>query len=156
MIAKYNTVYRYRYMPTFPSISTFPWARAFHSCELGILFNNRPKGVSQLDYEKRASLYLQGAWIAFAKDPENGLAKYKGRWPKYDPNNPEKKTLVELFPGWVHDSRVLGNGQGETAGLVRFEKPITYDAVCANIPPPSLISDTTPSLAWNLAAPQPV
>ena len=153
MVAKHNTVYRYRYMPTFHSASKFPWARAFHSCELGILFNNRPIGVPQLDYEKRASLYLQGAWIAFAKDPENGLARYNGRWPKYDPNNPEKKTLVELFPGWVHDSKAPGNGLGEAAGLVRFEKPIVYDAVCANIPPPSLNPGVIPSLAWSLEAP---
>ena len=142
MIAKHNTVYRYRYMPTFPSASKFPWARAYHACELIILFNNRPKGVPQQDYEKRASKYLQGAWVAFAKDPENGLAGYNGSWPKYDPINPEKKTLVELFPGWAHDIRVPGNGDGEAAGPVRFEKPIVYDAVCANIPLPSVISDT--------------
>ena len=136
MIATHNTVYRYRYMPTFPSATPFPWARAYHGCEILTLFNNFPSEATVLDYEKRASSYLQSAWVAFAKDPENGLKKYKGGWPKYDPKNPENKTLVELFPGWVRDDTVPGHGQGEKAGMVRFEKPIVYDAVCANIPLP--------------------
>ena len=137
MLANQNTVYRFRYMPTFPSASPFSWARAYHSCELPTLFSNFPTGITQLDYEKHASLYFQGAWVAFAKDPENGLAKYKGEWPKYDQNNPEEKTLVELFPGWAKDNTVPSYGQGEAEGMVRFEKPIVYDAVCASIPPPA-------------------
>ena len=134
MLASHNTVYRYRYMPTFPSTTLYPGVRAYHGSEVPILFNNLPNGVTQMDYEKLATSYLQGAWVAFAKDPENGLAKYKDKWPKYNPKNPEEKTLVELFPGWAKDQTVPGNGQGEQAGLVRFEKPIVYDAVCANTP----------------------
>lgn len=135
MLANHNTVYRYRYMPTFPSVTPFPWVRAYHGCELAMLFNNQPAGITLQDYEKLASSYLQGAWVAFAKDPENGLTKYNGGWPKYDSNNPKEKTLVELFPGWVRDNTVPGHGQGEAAGLVRFEQPVVYDAVCAYVPP---------------------
>ena len=90
-----------------------------------------------MDYEKHAIAYLQDTWVAFTKDPENGLAKYKDKWPKYNPKNPKEKTLVEIFPGWAKDDTVPGNGQGEAAGMIRFEKPIVYDEVCAHIPLPA-------------------
>ena len=41
--------------------------------------------------ENATSRYMQDAWVAFAKDPVNGLSRYG--WPKY---KPEKETLVQF------------------------------------------------------------
>jgi hypothetical protein len=100
-----------------------------------LIFNSLPPHAKPLDYEKRASEYIQGAWVAFVKDPEQGLANYDGGWPKYNPSNPNEDTLVELFPGWVRDPSVPGYKQGEKAGMIRLEKPIVFDAVCAKVSP---------------------
>ena len=129
MISAHNTVYRYRYMPTFHTVSSpFTWPRAFHTSELPLLFNTLPSGVSFLDYEALASKYMQDAWVTFAKDPEDGLKKQKG-WPKY---SPEQKALVELFPGWVRDANVPIAQRGE--GIVRFVETKVYDEACKNPP----------------------
>lgn len=41
--------------------------------------------------ERKVSEYYQGAWAAFARDPERGLLEYG--WPRYVPS---EETLVEL------------------------------------------------------------
>lgn len=42
--------------------------------------------------EKQTSEYMQGAWVAFAKDPVNGL-KDQYSWPTYEA---ETESLVQL------------------------------------------------------------
>ena len=101
--------------------------------EVALIFNNLPPDIKFRDYERRASEYIQGAWVAFAKDPENGLTRYMGGWPKYSRDLGEK-TLVELFPGWVKDKNVTGAGEGEKAGMVRFEPGGEFDTQCGNPP----------------------
>ena len=44
--------------------------------------------------EDAVSAYMQGAWVAFAKDPVNGLKKYDN-WPTWSPGN-QTNGLVEL------------------------------------------------------------
>lgn len=44
--------------------------------------------------EAAVSAYMQGAWVAFAKDPANGLANYD-KWPTWTPGN-KTNGLVEL------------------------------------------------------------
>ena len=137
IIKNHTTVYRYRYMPTFPTVTEpLTWPRAYHSAELALIFNNLPPGVKFRDYERRASEYIQGAWVSFAKDPENGLRGYMGGWPKYSLNLREK-ALVELLPGWVKDKNLAGGGEGGKAGkagMVRFVPGGQFDMQCANPP----------------------
>ncbi|KAF8417158.1 carboxylesterase family protein [Tirmania nivea] len=134
IINNHTAVYRYRYMPTFPTVTEpLTWPRAYHSAELPLIFNNLPPGVQFRDYERRASEYIQGAWVAFAKDPEDGLGRYMGGWPKYSLNQREK-TLVELFPGWAKDKNVVGVGEEGKPGMVRFVPGGEFDTQCANPP----------------------
>ena len=121
-------------MPTFPTVmEPLTWPRAYHSAELALIFNNPPPGKRFRSYERRASEYIQGAWVAFAKDPENGLGNYMRGWPKYSLNL-GKKSVVELFPGWVKDKDVAGAGEGERVGMVRFAPSGEFDTQCANPP----------------------
>lgn len=60
--------------------------------------------------EKATRKYYQDAWVAFAKNPVNGLVKYG--WPKYGPN---AETLVKL-----------GNGSAEAI----LAKGDIYDTGC--------------------------
>ena len=94
------TVYRYRYMPVFKPLQPFPWVRSYHGSEIPLILGNLHNetlypGVSKDRALLEASRKFQDAVVAFAKDPENGLASL-GWWDKYDP---ERKTLMKLFDG---------------------------------------------------------
>jgi cholinesterase len=55
--------------------------------------------------ENETSQYMQGAWVAFAKDPANGLTD-EYSWPRYDATG---KTLIVLgYQG--HSSAVFAQG----------------------------------------------
>jgi carboxylesterase type B len=66
-------------------VNPFPWLGAYHASELPLVFGTygltEPEG-SQFPYEvpteneAAVSAYMQGAWVAFAKDPVNGLMGY--------------------------------------------------------------------------------
>jgi cholinesterase len=78
-------LYHYRYFGEFPNVNPFPWLGAYHASELPLVFGTygltEPEG-SQFPYEvpteneAAVSAYMQGAWVAFAKDPVNGLMGY--------------------------------------------------------------------------------
>ena len=87
----------------FPDISTRPDLRAFHFAELPLVFGvfpNPKNSTNSLTPQPSAdelalSKYMQGAWVAFARDPAQGLLDYG--WPLYDPNpRSNATTLVEL------------------------------------------------------------
>ncbi|GIJ83053.1 hypothetical protein Asppvi_001570 [Aspergillus pseudoviridinutans] len=50
-----------------------------------------PLSIPSTPREVEASKYIQGAWVAFAKDPHKGLRKYG--WPDYKPHG---NTLINL------------------------------------------------------------
>ena len=66
--------YAYRYSGNFTNISPKPWMGAYHSAELPLLFGTHPdfRGEST-ELEYATSCAMQDAWVAFARDPENGL-----------------------------------------------------------------------------------
>lgn len=64
--------------------------------------------------QKTQSAYMQGALVAFTKDPQNGLIKYG--WPLYTAT--KGKTLVHLDPR-------------NSSKLVVFENPAGFDAACS-------------------------
>ncbi|GFG27266.1 acetylcholinesterase [Aspergillus udagawae] len=86
--------WRYLYHGNWSNLSPVPWLGAYHSGEVPIVFgtyNMSPLGIPSTPREVEASQYIQGAWVAFAKDPHNGLRKYG--WPNY---NPHGNTLINL------------------------------------------------------------
>ena len=129
-------VWRYRYMPRFPTVTPYKWMRgATHASDLLIVFGTTELLGSPTPAERAAEKYLQKIWVEFAKDPANGLAKLG--WPKYSPKPKGmatsdvdgravltvalEKTLVEIFP--------------RNKIEVQFVDPQQYDKVCDNIQP---------------------
>jgi carboxylesterase type B len=84
-------VWRYRYLGTWPNMNPLPWLGAYHSSELAMIFDTADYRGPNAELEEETIKYMQGAWVAFAKDPVNGLSNYG--WPVY---NPEGDTLVQL------------------------------------------------------------
>ncbi|KAF9463608.1 Alpha/Beta hydrolase protein [Collybia nuda] len=85
--------WRYEYQAIFPDISTRPDLRAYHSSEIPIVFGtyNSSLGPPPTAAEVTLSKYVQSAWVAFARNPAQGLRDFG--WPVYDPN---AATLVQL------------------------------------------------------------
>ncbi|KAJ5085969.1 hypothetical protein N7532_010740 [Penicillium argentinense] len=87
--------WRYLYRGNFHSLSPKPWLGAYHTCiKLGLLtaaaeiplvfgtYNTTAPGFSPPSESLvQTSRYMQGAWVAFAKDPLNGLNEYG--WPQF-------------------------------------------------------------------------
>ncbi|KAG6887406.1 hypothetical protein C0995_015593 [Termitomyces sp. Mi166 len=72
----------------FPDISTHPDIRAYHASEIPIIFGTMP---APSEKEKALSKLMQGAWVAFARDPTQGLLELG--WPKY---SPDTNTLAQI------------------------------------------------------------
>ncbi|KXT00514.1 hypothetical protein AC578_4073 [Pseudocercospora eumusae] len=75
--------YSYRYSGNFSNISPKPWMGAYHSSELPLLFGTHAdyRGPSS-ELEYQTSQAMQDAWVAFAKDPVNGLKQLD--WMAYE------------------------------------------------------------------------
>lgn len=102
--------WRYRYMGVFPNLAITPDAGAWHGAEVPIILNTLPPGpVSQEEID--VGNYMRGGWVAFARDPKDGLTKYG--WPQYDPT---QDTLIRI-----------GNENKVGSNLIR---PYRYDADC--------------------------
>lgn len=69
-------------------------------------------GRPPTDDQIALSQYVQGAWVAFVRDPTGGLPSFG--WPLYDPNTATLAQLGNFF---------------NTSGAV-FEKSAVVDAVC--------------------------
>ncbi|KAH0588686.1 hypothetical protein H2248_004495 [Termitomyces sp. 'cryptogamus'] len=90
----------------FPDISTRPDIRAYHTSEIPILFGTMP---SPSETEKTLSRLVQGAWVAFARDPTQGLLGLG--WPAYLPDtntlaqigNPLNQTVLTFTQGRLLD-----------------------------------------------------
>ncbi|KAF8058783.1 carboxylesterase [Lyophyllum atratum] len=68
--------WRYQYQAVFPDISTRPDLRAYHASEIPVKF-------------------VQRAWVAFARDPQQGLVKFG--WPKYAPDTTSLAQIGNFF-----------------------------------------------------------
>lgn len=92
----------------FADLSTRPELRSYHQAEIPIVFGTYdtviPSMKSTAD-EVNLSKYMQKAWVAFARDPANGLTNYG--WPIY---NATSISLVQL--GGPANSSGLSLGQG--------------------------------------------
>ncbi|KAH8887699.1 alpha/beta-hydrolase [Thozetella sp. PMI_491] len=85
-------VWRYRYFGVWPNMNPLPWLGAYHFSEVPMVFGTTNFWYGPDTPEEAAwSKYMQAAWVAFAKDPVNGLTNLG--WPRYDPSG---NTLARL------------------------------------------------------------
>ncbi|KAI9927242.1 hypothetical protein ASPWEDRAFT_144037 [Aspergillus wentii DTO 134E9] len=75
------TTYRYQYRGNFTNSSPKSGLGAFHSSELPLIFGTSGQFYGpDTAFEKSVSEKMQDLWVAFAKDPQNGLQEMG--WPK--------------------------------------------------------------------------
>ncbi|KAF9562983.1 carboxylesterase [Agrocybe pediades] len=105
-------MWRYQYQAIFPDISTRPELRAYHASEIPLVFGtyNQSTTVLATPAEIALSKFMQGAWVAFARNPQEGLLSLG--WPMYNPNttslaqlgNPANQSGIVLTNGSLVDS----------------------------------------------------
>ncbi|CAN8104167.1 unnamed protein product [Discula destructiva] len=115
-IAAGNPTWRYRFHAVFPNTNISSEGGAYHGAEMTLVFGNEFETPASTAQEIEVADYVQGAWVAFAKDPVNGLVNYEGGWPQYDP---AKETLIRL-------------GYNDSVGT-NLALPELYDAQCADV-----------------------
>jgi carboxylesterase type B len=80
--------YRYRYYGDFANmkLTTNPDSGAWHGSEIPVVWGTSAdaSGAANSDAETSVSNYLQGAWAAFAKDPESAFSKAPYKYPRFD------------------------------------------------------------------------
>lgn len=101
--------WRTRYFGEWPNLNPLPWLGAYHSSDIPMVFGTSDLRGPDTPAEAATSKYYQAAWIAFVRDPVNGLTKYG--WPLYNPN---ATTLVKLGNGST--SAIFGAGNEFDAG----------------------------------------
>ncbi|CAP92638.1 Pc13g15690 [Penicillium rubens Wisconsin 54-1255] len=73
--------WRYVYHGNFTNLSPIPWLGAYHGSEIPMVFGTyNISAIPSSAREVEVSQYMQGAWVAFAKDPR-GLSEYG--WPEF-------------------------------------------------------------------------
>lgn len=115
-IAAGNPTWRYRYHGVFPNTNISSEGGAYHGAELPLIFGTELETPASTGEEIAVADYVQGAWVAFAKDPVSGLDGYEGGWPQYDPAT---ETLIRL---------AYNDSVGTNLAL-----PDLYDALCDEI-----------------------
>jgi len=99
----------------FPGISTRQDLRAFHSSEIQMVFGTYNTSIPNPSSTVIAlSRYVQSAWVAFARNPRQGLINFG--WPLYNPNT---TSLAQL-----------GGVTNQTG--VAFTQGSLIDSPCAN------------------------
>ena len=109
------SVWQYRYLGLFPSLLPIPSLGVYHSSEIPLVFgtyNQSTLGNATAGLI-RTSAEIQGAWAAFANNPQSGLTSYG--WPVY---NASGNTLIEL---------------GYANSTTRFVNSTLYNDAC-NLP----------------------
>lgn len=108
--------WQYRYLAEWPDINQIPALGVFHSSEIGLVFGtyNQSTIANATTQEVLFSKQMQGGWVAFAKDPVNGLIEYG--WPQYQANG---TTLIQL-------------GKNDMA-LTTFNNSQAYNTGCAAV-----------------------
>lgn len=110
----------------FSDISTRSDLRAFHTSELPIVFGTAslsPFGPPTA-IENQLSAFVQSAWVAFARDPAQGLVNLG--WPRYNPNTntlailgaSSNQTGISFTSGESYD---FGCGLSEVLGTVAID-----------------------------------
>lgn len=84
-------VWRTRYFGVWPNLNPLPWLGSYHSSDIPMVFGTSDLLGPDTTAEDAVSRLMQGAWAAFARDPEKGLTNYG--WPVY---SAEGETLIEL------------------------------------------------------------
>lgn len=118
------------FIGVFPDISTRPELRAYHASEIPLVFGTyNVSAIPATPEEIALSKLIQGAWVAFARDPQKGLLSLG--WPMYNPNtlslaqlgNPVNQSGMVLTKGSLVDSAcgnldVLVNIENQLTGLL--------------------------------------
>lgn len=92
--ARHNVpTWRFRYFGDWDNLKLYPTSGAYHGSDVEMIIGNTygVSGIPPSKAEVATTAYMQGAWSAFAHDPQAGLTKYG--WPEYDQNAP---TLARL------------------------------------------------------------
>ncbi|KAF8886035.1 carboxylesterase [Infundibulicybe gibba] len=106
--------WRYQYQAIFPDISSRSDLRAYHASEIPIVFGtyNSSTFAPPTPAEIVFSKFVQGAWVAFARDPSKGLTNIG--WTQFNPN---AATVAQL-----------GNSQNPTG--ITFARADQIDGNC--------------------------
>ncbi|KAH8657042.1 Alpha/Beta hydrolase protein [Tricladium varicosporioides] len=67
------TTFRYYYTGNFSNISPRPWEGAYHSSELPLIFGTHDIAGPSTEFEYAVSHRMQDLWLAFMRNPVNGL-----------------------------------------------------------------------------------
>ena len=115
-------------------VSYEPYTGTYHASEIAYVFGTTSllNGPSDTPEQQEFTSYIQGAWAAFAKDPDNGLVDYG--WPKYNPNS---TSLLQL-------------GLNGTVGP-NLINPSQYDSLCPGVDTLSDVLAQIEALAGDLS-----
>ncbi|KAF5354783.1 hypothetical protein D9756_005569 [Leucocoprinus leucothites] len=119
--------WRYQYQAVFRDISTRPYLRAWHGSDLPIVFGtyNQSVEIPKTPEEIALSNYMQNAWVAFARDPQEGLLNFG--WPNY---SPASQSLIQLGNFYNLSSATFGNAAEVDFACARAE---TLAAISAQV-----------------------
>lgn len=114
-----SPIWRYRYFGDFPNMNPEPWSswmHAYHGSEVPMAFGTTDTYEPNTPEQEKITQYMQSAWVAFAKDPVNGLTKLG--WPHYVE---DKDTLVRIAHNNNHDP------------IIDFARGDKYDELCTYV-----------------------